>query len=232
VQYIHDELYLTHLQESKLSKTKNLQKQIYKLLLDLITKGILQSMVILSDKKISLTLNVSKSPVREALKRLEQDELIRIMPQSKTYVLPINIKKVRSSYIIREALELMLIREAIKHVTQDDILILESLLQKQQVAINKDDIQNFYLYDVAFHFHLAKTARLLDAWNILEKINLHIDRVRCQKNVTSSLNVQSIKDHGDILEAIKNRNQEEAKKLMSLHLTRVIVLIDKELEKE
>jgi len=217
-----------YLEDNKLVKNKNLQKQIYKILLDLIRKGFLPSLLVLSDKKIALALNVSKSPVREALKHLEHDELIKIMPQSKTYVLPINIEKVKSSYLIREALELLVLKEAIKHVQEQDILILDSLLLKQEDAIAADDIQMFYLYDVAFHFHLTKCAKMFDVWKLLEKVNLHIDRVRCMRDVTSSLNVQSLKDHRNILAAIKSKEQKKAKALMSLHLTRVITLLDEE----
>ena len=224
---IENENYLEHIKKIQLKKNKNLQKQIYKIILDLITKGILKPLETLSDIKIALALNISKSPVRESLKRLEQDELIKMMPQSKTFVLPINQQKVESACKLREAIEVLLVSEAILYITDNDFLILESIIDKQELATKKKDYEEFFEYDVAFHYKIAKIAKLLDAWNILEKVNIHIDRVRYLTTNDNSWTNRAIEDHRKILLAMKEKNKTKVKREMTSHLRRVKKVTEK-----
>ncbi len=230
--FIKDDKYLEILKNKKIFKNKNLQKQIYKLLLDLIIKGHLQSNTLLLENKISLALNVSKTPVREALKRLEIDELIKIIPQSKTYVLPINLKKINSSYKIREALELLLVTEAVLNLRKEDCIIFDTLIYKQEKALQKNDYGAFFEYDEAFHLQIAKSANLIDAWNLLQKASLHINRIRCMTKNDDSWNNSVITEHKNILNAIKNTDVELARYQMSIHLSKVTQIMSRNLNKK
>ncbi len=218
---IKDSNYLEYVKNYKFNKNRNLQKQIYEILLDLIIKGILKSNTLLFENKISLAFGVSKTPVREALKALESDELISIKPHSKTYVLPINYQKVFSSYKTREALELMLIAEAINNVEEKDFKIFDSIIEKQQEALQEGDFNKFFEYDEAFHHQIAISAKLPDVWNILKKVKLHLNRVRCITKDDDLWNGSILDEHKNILKAIKNKDVEIAKLQLTLHLTKV-----------
>jgi len=186
----------------------------------LITRGILKPKQTLSDIKIATALNISKSPVRESFKRLEQDELIKIMPQSKTFILPINQEKIDGACKLREAIELLLVSEAVEYVTEEDLLILDSLVDKQQQAVDRNDKDEYHQYDVAFHHKIAKISKLLDAWNILEKVNIYMNRIRYLSTDRDSLIGLSIKEHRKIVVAMKEKSKTKAKREMSSHLTR------------
>ncbi len=225
MKFLKDNTYLEYIKDFKLIKNKNLSKQIYKVLLKLITKDILKSNTLILEYKISLILNVSKTPVREALKKLENDNLLKILPQSKTYVLPINLEKVISYYKIREALELLLIEEAIKKIKNDDLKIFYSIIEKQELALKNDNFDSFFEYDNAFHFQIAKIAKLSDAWDILEKINIHISRIRYITTNDYKWNKDVLIEHKNILKALKQKNINLAKTQMSIHLSRVSEII-------
>lgn len=213
-----DNAYLTLIKDVTLSKKKNLQQQIYKFLLDLIIKGLIPENTFLSENIISIAFKVSKTPVREALKKLELDGLIKIMPHGKTHVLPINAENVNSSHKIRKALELLIVTEAINNIEEEDYEILDNFIIKQQEALGKKDFELFFEYDVAFHFQIAKIAKLLSAWTILKRNNLHIDRVRFLTKNDYPLNNKVIKEHIYIAEAIKDRDVVLATKYMDSHL--------------
>lgn len=166
-------------------------------------------------------MNISKSPVRESLKRLEQDELIKIMPQSKTFILPLNQEKINGACKLREAIEILLVSEAMNYVTEDDFLILNSLIDKQQQAVNKNNLEEFFEYDVAFHHKIAKIAKLLDGWNILEKVNIYMNRMRYFATNDVSVTSQAIEEHRKIVLAMKEKNKTKVKREMRLHLERV-----------
>ena len=219
--FIKDESYLEHLKSVKLLKTRSLNQQIYKILLTLITKGVLRSNVLLLEGNIAQALNISKTPVREALKKLEGDELVKILPQSRTYVLPISIEKVSNLHKIREALELLMVREAINYVKQEDFLIFDNLIKKQREALEENDFDKFFEHDEAFHAQIAKSGKMLEAWKILSKVKIVINRVRWVTKNNYSWNSSVIEEHRNILYAIKNRNLEVAKLQMVIHLSRV-----------
>ena len=221
MEFIKDEYYLELIKSTNIIKSKNLQQQIYKVLLNLITKGFLKSNTLLNENKISLAFNVSKTPVREALKRLESDELVRILPQSRTYILPIDTNRVNSAHKIREALEVLLVEEAINHVKENDFKVFEALIEKQQIALKEKNFDDFFEYDEAFHYQIAKSANLLDAWQILKKVNLHLNRVRCMTKDDYHWNSGVIEEHKSILKAIRKKDFEVAKLQMTLHLSRV-----------
>ncbi len=219
MRFIKDDSYLDLIKNAKLSKKKNLQQQIYDFLLNLIIKGLIKDNTILSENSISLAFNVSKTPVREALKKLELDELIKIMPYSKTYVLPINIENVNSSHKIRKALEILIVKEAIIYGNETDFDLLDHLIKKQKKALDGKNFDLFFEYDVAFHCQIAKIAKLLSAWKILKKVNLHINRVRFLTKDDYPLNNRVIKEHMNIVEAIKKGNSELASNQMEYHLS-------------
>lgn len=217
--FIKDNSYLEAIKKEKLSKNRNLQKQIYKFLLSLITRGILKDNTLLSESSISQAFNVSKTPVREALKKLETDELIKIMPFSKTYVLPVNIQSANSSYKIRNALEVLIVQEAINNIKESDYEVFENLIKKQKEALDNKNFDSFFEYDIAFHFQIAKVANLLNAWNILKKVNLHINRISFLAKFDYERNIEVIDEHISIFKAIKNKDIVKATYNMEHHLS-------------
>ncbi len=227
MKFIKDEQYLEFIKKRRIRKDKNLRQQIYRILLDLITKGILKPNTLLSENKIALGFNVSKTPIREVIKRLEIDGLIKILPQSRTYVLPIDKNKVNSSHKIREALEILLIEEAVNNANEDDFKIFDSLIEKQKIAVKNRNFDDFYEYDEAFHYQIAKSANLMDAWDILQKVKLHINRVRCMTRDDFNWNSKVIEEHINILKAIKSRDLGIARLQMTLHLSRVSTVLEK-----
>ncbi len=230
MKYILDDNYLKHLKNRELLKNKNLVKQIYKILLDFITKGILKENTVLMESKISKILGVSITPIRGAFKKLESNELIKIVPKSKTYVLPINFTKVISSYKMREVLELLLVREAILNVQERDFLIFDAIIKKQEKALADKNYDEFTICDESFHHQIAKSAALLDVWTVLKQINIHLNRVRFMKRNDYEWNTKVISEHKDIVKMIKEKNFDNAKNAMSMHLATIIKTINQCLE--
>lgn len=230
MKYIIDENYLKHLEKKKLLKNKDFVKQIYNILLDFITRGILKENTILMESKISELLGVSITPIRAAFKKLESDELIKIVPKSKTYILPINFSKVISSCKMREALELLLVREAILHAQERDFLIFDAIIKKQEKAWEDKNYDEFFIFDEAFHHQIAKSANLLDVWNVLKQVKIHLNRVRYKND--DKWNIKVISEHKSILKGIREKNFDIATSKMTIHLDGVSEIIIQCLEEK
>src|SRR3954468_21043604 len=75
----------------------------------------------LSENELAARLGVSRTPVREALIRLRDEQLVEIAPQRGTFVTPISVRGVLDAQFVREALECAAVRLAAEHATDDDV---------------------------------------------------------------------------------------------------------------
>ncbi len=217
--------YLEYLNTVTIIKNKTIQKQVYKILLNMILKGIMHSNQSISEVKIANALNISKSPVRESLKMLENKQLVKIVPNSKSYIMPIDLKKIYNSAKIREALELLIVEEAINNINDEDIKSLELIIKQQESAIKNSKPEEFFYYDEVFHNKIIDISKIPEALNIIEDLKIHINRIRFANNYNCSGNPSILVDHKNILNAIKAKDVVIARLFTSIHLSKVLNLM-------
>lgn len=105
----------------------------------------------LSIKDISEKLNVSRSPVRDALIKLEKEGLVNIIPQKGTIVSKIDLKRVAEERFLRESLEENTIKLFVSVCKESDIQILRHCIEMQKQSIKDNDYMSFLKYDDNFH---------------------------------------------------------------------------------
>ena len=112
----------------------------------------------LSEPEIAAAFGVSRTPVREALLRLAEEELVDIYPQSGTFVARLSASVAQDAMVIRKALERIIVREAAERATPADIVELDAILARQRVAAEFNDIEGFHAADEAMHECVATIA--------------------------------------------------------------------------
>jgi DNA-binding GntR family transcriptional regulator len=132
----------------------------------------------LSEVELSEKLGVSRTPVREALIRLAEEGLVKIVPQIGSFVAPISIEAVRQAQFIREHLECALIAEAAKHIDMKIVRQMSDNLEQQAIAAQQNDWETFYSYDEALHAIWATASGNLGVWRVIQQSKVHLDRVR------------------------------------------------------
>src|ERR687894_1237182 len=132
----------------------------------------------LSEQDLAQRFGVSRSPVREALIKLSEAGLVRVMPQRGTQVVKISRKGVEDARFIREAVETAIVRDAAEKASP--ILLAEraATLTRQRRAQRSASTEEFLALDEEFHRLLAETAGRLAAWRMIEDIKPQMDRVR------------------------------------------------------
>lgn len=149
--------------------------QVHAHLRQQVVAGILRPMQCLSEKDLAARLGVSRTPVREALGKLEEEGLVQIRPQFGTFVAPIRLEGVRGSQFVREALECAAAREAALRCTPSGRAALSAILDQQRAEVSD---AAFFEADDLLHRTLMAIAGQEAAWRVVHTAKATIDRVR------------------------------------------------------
>lgn len=180
----------------------------------------------LKEAAIGAELGVSRTPVREALRQLELEGLVTIIPNRGAYVNMITAKDVEDIYVLRSILEGLCARWATEHITEEQLESLEETLCLSEYHTQKKNYEKLYELDSQFHEQLysASNSRILN--HVLSDFH---DYVKKARKATISSNVRSVKstqEHRAIFEAIKARDANEAEELAKQHVKRTIESIE------
>ncbi len=175
---------------------------------------------LVSEKEIAAALNASKTPVREALIRLEDVGLVTVIPKSGTYVTWIRIEAFIEGCFIRLQLETGAVRRAAERCgVGGHVAVLESLLEKQAVALKAEDYGQFAILDDDFHKAFFYGAGLPGAWHYLQKTQAEVNRIRHLKRLTGiRRGKQVLEQHTAIVDAIKTGNAAAAGDALVAHI--------------
>ncbi|MGP1507898.1 MAG: GntR family transcriptional regulator [Sphaerochaeta sp.] len=166
--------------------------------------------------------NVSISPIRDALKRLDNEGLVTIKPQSGTYVALIDMVKTRDERFMRLFLELGAIEKAFDRGIDKQLLYQwEDSIEKQQSAFECRDTTTFLELDNSMHrllFLACGHERVFDSM-LATSGNYH--RIRMVSYLFDDIFSNAIEQHRQILKALKVGSLEEVLKLERLHISKL-----------
>lgn len=176
----------------------------------------------LSEQDLAQRFGVSRSPVREALIKLSEAGLVRVMPQRGTQVVKISQTGVEDARFIREAVETAVVCEAAIKASPAMIAELVANLTRQRRSRRSASTEEFLSLDEEFHRLLAEAAGRPAAWRMIEDIKPQMDRVRFLDMTKATPREAIIAQHGVIVDAIKARDPAAAEKAMRIHLSEVL----------
>ena len=172
----------------------------------------------LKEAAIGAELGVSRTPVREALRQLELEGLVTIIPNRGAYVNMITAKDVQDIYVIRSMLEGLCARWATQSITDEQLDSMEETLCLSEYHTSKKNYEKLYELDSLFHEQLyeAGGSRILN--HILSDFHDYVKMVRKATISTSSRSVTSTEEHRAIFEAIKEKDPDKAEALAKEHV--------------
>lgn len=176
----------------------------------------------LKENTIAMELGVSRTPVREALRQLELEGLVNIIPNKGAYVNGISEKDIHDIYIIRSYLEGLCAKWACENITQGQIDALEEIIYLSEFHAKKEHHQQVVELDNKFHetIYEASNSKILD--HVLTDFHHYVQRIRKITLASDDRAMDSNKEHTAILNAIKKRDGMEAEKLAHEHIINTI----------
>lgn len=166
-------------------------------------------------------MSTSRTPVREALLRLEGDGLVRTVPRIGFFVTEITRRDLQEVLELRELLESYATRNAVPLLTDEDLARIDQLFETAVTAVEEGKLDLYLEMDTAFHSLLIERADNSRMIATMESLRNLIRRERAL-SVRSPENVhETIAEHQRIMEALHRRDGESAGRLMGEHLRAV-----------
>ncbi len=171
----------------------------------------------LKEVAIGNELGVSRTPVREALRQLELEGLVQIIPNRGAYVTGIKVKDIQDIYMIRSKLEGLCARWACEHITAEQLDEMEESIYLAEFHAARGHMEQMAELDNRFHniLYEASGSKMLE--HLLKDYHQYVWRVR-QKTLSSSRGAVSNVEHKYIMEAIKENNPDKAEELANQHM--------------
>ncbi len=176
----------------------------------------------LKEKPIGEELGVSRTPVREALRQLELEGLITIIPNKGAFVVGFSGQDIRDIYEMRLALEVLCAKRAALSANKIQIEMMEEILYLADFHLNKGHMEQMMGLDDKFHgiLYEAGGSKMLE--HALKDYHHYLSRARKISLADSKRAHQSNQEHWKILEAVKDRNTKKVEQAVNLHISRAI----------
>lgn len=201
-----------------LNRTRPLREQIYDIVRELILSGRIAPGDVLDEKLIALKLKVSRTPVREAVKKLSDEHLVDVVAQSGTRASQINRAEVEQAFLIRRALEMESAAQAAGRMTDIHREALQDIVQKQSRAQARQRSHEAIVHDDEFHRYIAEISKLDRLWRAIEISKAQLDRCRIIMQNKQGQGEATLRQHQIIIDALSSKQAEMARRAMADHL--------------
>lgn len=212
---------------SKISKKSSLSEYVFDTIREAILNGKYKENDLLKENALATELGVSRTPVREALKQLELEGLVLLIPNKGASVIGFSKKDVKDIYEMRALLEGLCVKKAIENINDDIINELFEILDLNSYYLSKGKMDAILELDNKYHQVIYKAANSRMISQTLSDFHHYLERMRKTTLNDIERAQKSHIEHQKIANAIKERNVEEAQRLAIEHINNSMLNIDK-----
>ncbi|MGI6128720.1 MAG: GntR family transcriptional regulator [bacterium] len=195
-----------------------LRSSIFLQLRDDILKGRFEQGENLVELKLATQYGVSRTPIREALRQLELEGLVKYQPNRGVVVEGITTEDVNDIFIIRERLESLVATWAAKRITPEEVKKIKEVLDLQEFYTAKDDVEQVTRLDTEFHRLLLEASKSKSLRYALGSMLDYVEQARYRSLRVPGRIHNSVGEHRAILEAVVAGDSELAGERMSNHM--------------
>jgi len=171
----------------------------------------------ITESEIAEDFQVSRTPVRAALQRLETEGQITIMPKQGCFVRSVDIESISQYYDVRITLEATAVELACDHMSDEDIDALQEEWNRENLE-NEIDMEEIKVREEAFHIAIAIGGGNNILANYLRDINNHIRILRRLGFPDRQAVIETCDEHSSICQLIREHNKTQARRAMTKHI--------------
>ncbi|MRH41246.1 FCD domain-containing protein [Aquibacillus halophilus] len=203
-------------------ETLTLKEKAYQELKGLILTGELKAGEFLTERLLVEKLEMSRTPIRSALEKLEVEGFVRQSPKQGIMVESMSIEKAINIYDLRSALESYVVKQlAEREIDKDEKARIKQILEQQKLYMEQDDFYNFSIKDFEFHRALAEIYDNKEIIHILDQIGdkLRFIAITVMKKKKTRINI-AYEEHLLIVDHIFAGNGEKAASELTEHFVK------------
>jgi DNA-binding GntR family transcriptional regulator len=202
----------------KLDSYQPLREVVCETLRNAIVAGVLKPGERLMEIQVAEELGVSRTPVREAIRKLELEGFVVMIPRRGTYVSDLSIKDVNEVYEVRTALDILAAELAAERITEEELEEMERLLVEIGEYVEESDMDRIVDADSKFHDILYRATRNERLVGIINNLREQLTRFRSLSMSYPGRLKDMLGEHTRLVEALAQRNVALAKNLASEHM--------------
>ena len=212
----------------EISKTERVYRNLRKRIIDLE----LEPGQFIQKNDLIEEFGVSRAPINEALARLQEEDLVMILPQHGTFVQHITVSKLREGLFFRRAVEPHAIALIAPMASDDLIASLQENLVLQREAVEENDLSKLHVLDDRFHELLLSHGGFDALQKLVRTFGAHLERARNLAPIMQRQPRETLDDHEMIVRAISHRDSRWAQSAMDLHLASALAELAEMIEQE
>jgi DNA-binding GntR family transcriptional regulator len=218
-------------EEQILRKGRFLREQVHKKLKESIINGILPPHKRLIEEKIAAEMEMSRTPVREAIQKLEKEGLIHKLPRGGYAISVVTVEDIDDVFGLRSVIEGYAAYLATLRVSAEEIAILEEIVNKEEKYLKEKRYDEIIELNTEFHEKLYRAARSAKLYGMIYDLRDYIHRFRVMILRHQDFVEISIKDHKDMITLMKAKDAARVEKLVRKHITRGKNLLKKRIKR-
>jgi DNA-binding GntR family transcriptional regulator len=207
-----------HLEQIRLDSYKPLRELVFENIRQAIVKGIFAPGERLMEIQLADDLGVSRTPVREAIRKLELEGFVVMIPRRGTYVANLSIKDINDVYEIRISLDVLAAGLAAERIEPEELEELNRLLLEISEAAKTGPMEKIVKLDTAFHDVLYKASRNDRLRNIINNLREQITGIRGTSMRYPGRLADTLEEHRALVDSIAARDSERAQAAARIHL--------------
>jgi len=201
-------------------KRENLGNQVFEQVKEIIVRGEIPAGKRMIESEIAASMGISRTPVREAVHKLEAEGLLQPLPRGGYVVRGLALPDIEETFEIRSILESFAAYLAANRHSSKEILPLEKKMEEFQRYLDRDDLKELTRINTEFHellYALSRSQRLIKMIN-----DLRDEIYFLRKMILNSIDMARLsnKDHREIIKAIKKREAKKVERLVRDHILR------------
>ncbi|GLC29886.1 GntR family transcriptional regulator [Clostridium omnivorum] len=216
--------------DTNFNQNKPIREVVYESLRRTIISGVIPAGERIVEKEYAERLNISRTPVREALRLLEMEELVEYLPRTGVVVKRISVEDAIEIYKIRHSLEVLASINAMDNITEEEIRDIENLLDITEQKNKEGDVEEVIRLFGVFNTKIYEASRMKRLANMISRLNEYLQRFR---NISISENERrekALREHRIILKAIAEKNKDQIDDIIKKHLEDSIEIVIAEMK--
>jgi DNA-binding GntR family transcriptional regulator len=206
------------------AKRETLSDHAYQVIRDAIVTLRLEPGQMVFEAELGQSLGVSRTPIREAFRRLMAEELIEVQPQRGARIAYMSKKKIEEARFVRVSLEVSAFKEVAKQWDQTDSRFqklytqVKGILEEQKKMVDEQNFDTFFQLDEKFHYSILETTGNSTLISIINQMRGHLNRMRYLELLETKHMRRLVAEHEGIFDAIISNNLDQTERLLSEHI--------------
>ena len=200
------------------ANSPSLHEAIFQKLRSLLVEGAIAPGSKLNERELAERLHVSRTPIREAIRRLAADGLVELIANRGAIAIQLSLADVIHTFDVIAQLEGYSGELAAKNISNATLYELEALQYEMMASYARRDLSSYYKLNLGIHHLINQAANNPVLSQLFTQVNARIEALRFRSNQNGVKWEKAVEEHQEMIDALKSRDSERMRKVMIQHV--------------